>query len=58
VLVRSGECKGDFTWVWGKGGFKGFPEATPFVVGIHIEEQKEGKIYGSEHWPNLTYSLP
>ena len=46
------------TWVWGKGGFKGISGTTPFVAGIYIEEQKEGEIYGSAHWPELTYTLP
>jgi hypothetical protein len=55
---KTGECKGEFTWVWGKGGFKGITGTTPFVAGIYIEEQKEGEIYGSAHWPNLTYTLP
>ena len=32
--------------------------STPFVAGIYIEEQKEGEIYGSAHWPDLTYTLP
>ena len=58
VLGKTGECKGEFTWVWGKGGFKGITGTTPFVAGIYIEEQKEGEIYGSAHWPNLTYTLP
>jgi hypothetical protein len=55
---KTGECKGEFTWVWGKGGFKGISGTTPFVAGIYIEEQKEGEIYGSAHWPELTYTLP
>ncbi|MEK6763798.1 MAG: hypothetical protein AABY96_13900 [Nitrospirota bacterium] len=46
------------TWVWGKGGFKSITGTTPFVASIFIEGQKEGEIYGSAHWPNLTYSLP
>src|SRR5256885_6891702 len=28
---KTGECKGEFTWVWGKGGFKGITGTTPFV---------------------------
>jgi hypothetical protein len=55
---KTGECKGEFTWVWGKGGFKGITGTTPFVGSIYIEEQKEGEIYGSAHWPELTYTLP
>ena len=55
---KTGECKGEHTWVWGKGGFKGITGTTPFVAGIYIEEQKEGEIYGSAHWPEMTYSLP
>ena len=31
---------------------------TPFVAGIYIEEQKKGEVYGSAHWPTLTYTLP
>jgi hypothetical protein len=52
------ECKGKFTWVWGRGGFKGITGTTPYVGGIFIEDQKEGRIYGSAHWPEMTYSLP
>jgi hypothetical protein len=52
------ECKGDFTFVWGTGGFKGITGTTPYVGGIFVEDQKEGRIYGSAHWPELTYSLP
>jgi hypothetical protein len=55
---KTGECKGEFTWVWGKGGFKGITGTTPFVAGIYIDKEKEGEIYGSAHWPNLTYTLP
>jgi len=55
---KTGECKGEMTWVWGKGGFKGITGTTPFVAGIYIEEQKEGEVYGSAHWPTLTYTLP
>ena len=53
-----GECKGEMTWVWGRGGFKGITGTTPFVAGIYIEQQKAGRIHGSAHWPELTYSLP
>ena len=53
-----GECKGEMTWAWGKGGFKGISGTTPFVAGIYIEQQKAGQIYGSAHWPELTYTLP
>ena len=31
---------------------------TLFVAGVYIEEHKEGEIYESPHWLNLTYSLP
>lgn len=55
---KTGECKGEMTWVWGKGGFKGITGTTPFVAGIYIEEQKVGEVYGSAHWPSLTYTLP
>ena len=55
---KTGECKGDMTWVRGKGGFKGITGTTPFVANIYIDKEKEGEIYGSAHWPNLTYTLP
>ena len=55
---KPGECKGEMTWVWGKGGFKGITGTTPFVAGIYIKEEKVGEVYGSAHWPNLTYTLP
>jgi len=45
-------------FVWGTGGFKGITGKTPYVEGIFVENQKEGRIYGSAHWPELTYSLP
>ena len=53
-----GECKGDMTWAWGRGGFKGITGTTPFVATIYIEEEKAGRIHGSAHWPELTYTLP
>jgi hypothetical protein len=52
-----GECKGDMTWAWGTGGFKGVTGTTPFVATIYIEQQKAGRIHGSAHWPELTYTL-
>jgi hypothetical protein len=55
---KKNECKGEFTFVWGGGGFKGITGTTPYVGGIFIEDQKEGRIYGSAHWPEMTYSLP
>lgn len=55
---KKDECKGEFTFVWGRGGFKGITGTTPFVGGIIIENQEEGRIYGSAHWPEMTYSLP
>jgi hypothetical protein len=55
---KTGDCKGEFTWVWGTGGFKGITGTTPFVSSIYLEEKGKGEIYGSAHWPNLTYSLP
>ena len=55
---KTGECKGEMTWVWGKGGFKGIMGTTPFVGTLYIDKENEGEIYGSAHWPNLTYSLP
>jgi len=53
-----GECKGDMTWAWGRGGFKGITGTTPFVATIYIEQEKEGRIHGSAHWPEMTYTLP
>lgn len=55
---KKGECKGEFTWVWGKGGFKGITGSTPFFASMYIEQQTAGRIYGTAHWPELTYSLP
>jgi len=55
---KKDECKGEFTFVWRRGGFKGITGTTPFVGGIYIEQQKEGRIYGTAHWPEMTYSLP
>jgi hypothetical protein len=57
-MGKKEECKGEFTFVWGRGGFTGIGGTTPYVGGIIIEDQKEGLIYGSAHWPQLTYSLP
>jgi hypothetical protein len=53
-----GECKGEMTWAWGKGGFKGITGTTPFVSVIYIEQDKAGRIHGSAHWPEMTYTLP
>lgn len=55
---KKSECTGEFTFVWGSGGFKGITGTTPYVGGIIIENQKEGLINGSAHWPEMTYSLP
>ncbi len=55
---KKDECKGEFTFVWGRGGFKGISGTTSYVGGIIIENQKEGRIYGTAHWPEMTYSLP
>jgi hypothetical protein len=53
-----GECKGEMTWVWGRGGFKGITGTTPFVAGIYIEQEKAERVHGSAHWPEMTYTLP
>ena len=53
-----GECKGDMTWAWGRGGFKGITGTTPFVSSMYIEKEKAGRIHGSAHWPEMTYTLP
>ena len=55
---KKGECSGDMTWAWGSGGFKGITGTTPFVATIYIEQKKEGRIHGSAHWPEMTYTLP
>jgi hypothetical protein len=55
---KKDECKGEFTFLWGKGGFKGITGKTPYVGGIIIEDLQEGLIYGSAHWPKMTYTLP
>ena len=53
-----GECKGEMNWAWGKGGFKGITGTTPFVSVIYIEQGEVGRIHGSAHWPEMTYTLP
>jgi len=55
---KKDECKGEFSFVWGKGGFKGITGTTPYIGGIIIEDLQEGLIYGSAHWPKMTYTLP
>ena len=55
---KKGDCKGEFTFVWGRGGFKGITGTTPVFASMYIEQQKEGRIYGTAHWPEMTYSLP
>ena len=55
---KKDECTGEFTFVWGKGGFKGIKGKTPYIGGIIIENLQEGLIYGSAHWPRMTYTLP
>ena len=55
---KKDECKGQFTFTWGSGGFKGITGSTPFVGGINIEQKKDGRIYGYAAWPKLMYSLP
>jgi hypothetical protein len=55
---KKDECKGEYTFTYGSGGFKGISGKTPFVGGINIEQRAEGRIYGYAHWPKLTYSLP
>jgi len=57
-IGKKGECKGEMTWAWGRGGFKGVTGTTPFVAAIYIEQEKEGRIHGSAHWPEMTYTLP
>lgn len=55
---RKDDCRGEFTFTYGRGGFKGITGKTPFIGGINIEQKKEGRIYGYAHWPKMTYSLP
>jgi hypothetical protein len=55
---KKDECKGGFTFSWGRGAFKGITGTTPFVGGINIEKTEEGRIYGYAAWPQMTYSLP
>jgi hypothetical protein len=55
---KKDDCKGEFTFTYGKGAFKGISGKTPFVGGINIERKGEGLIYGYAHWPKLTYHLP
>jgi hypothetical protein len=45
---KTGECKGEMTWVWGKGGFKGITGTTPFVAGIYIQEQNRKRERSTE----------
>lgn len=54
------ECKGEFTFTGGTGGFNGVSGTTPFETSIIFEAQ-EGKhiqAIGYAVWPNLTYTLP
>jgi hypothetical protein len=55
---KKDDCRGEFTFTYGRGGFKGITGKTPFVGGINIEQRSEGRIYGYAHWPKLTYHLP
>ncbi len=55
---KKDDCRGEFTFSWGNGAFKGITGTTPFVGGINIERKEEGRIYGYAAWPNMTYSLP
>ena len=55
---KKDECKGEFSFVWGKGEFKGITGTTPYIGGIIIEDLQEGLSYGSAHWPKMTYTLP
>ena len=45
-------------WRTSKGGFKDISGTTPFVSVIYIEQGKEGRIHGSAHWPEMTYTIP
>jgi len=55
---KKDDCRGEFSFLWGSGAFKGITGTTPFVGGINIERKEEGRIYGYAAWPNMTYSLP
>ena len=55
---KKDDCRGEFTFTYGKGAFRGINGKTPFVGGINIERKQEGAIYGYAHWPKLTYQVP
>ena len=40
---KKDECKGGFTFSWGRGAFKGITGTTPFVGGINIEKTADGQ---------------
>lgn len=54
------ECKGEFTFTGGLGGWTGMSGTTPFQTSIVFEQQegKAGQAVGYATWPNLTYKLP
>ena len=51
---KKDECVGEYTFLWGRGGFKGITGTTPFIGGIYIEQQKEGQLHGTVHWPEMN----
>jgi hypothetical protein len=54
------DCKGEFAFTGGAGGFSGVSGTTPFETSILFEAQ-EGKhvqAIGYAVWPNLMYALP
>lgn len=55
---KKDDCRGEFTFTYGKGAFRGISGTTPFVGGINIERKEEGRIYGYAHWPKLSYQVP
>jgi hypothetical protein len=55
---KKDDCRGEFTFTYGKGAFRGITGKTPFVGGINIERKEEGRIYAYAHWPKLTYQVP
>lgn len=54
------ECKGEFTFTGGLGGFTGMSGKTPFETRLIWEAVEGGKAnaVGYAIWPNMTYVLP
>ena len=54
------ECKGEFTFTGGLGGFAGMSGTTNFQTSIiwEVLEGKKANAVGYAIWPNMTYILP